>query len=92
MAVVRAGAADPVEALKLVVHGGVSSRSNPNNMGLGVSHLVTQTRRRRGEMLLLSAGAVAILEPDGEVHYESAPLQFPGTAVFFRMHVDDDDD
>jgi len=88
---VRPEASDPEQALRLVVPGGVSSRSKANNMGLGISNLVDQVRGRRGEMLLMSAGAAAVLDRDGVVRYERLPIDFPGTGVFFRMAIDDDD-
>lgn len=91
LARVLPAANDPQQALRLVVQGGVSSRSKASNMGLGVSNLVAQVRGRRGELLLLSARGVARMTPDGVVRYDSAPVDFPGTAVFFRMAVDDVD-
>ena len=84
-------AEEPEEALRLVIKGGVSSRSKANNMGLGISNLVSQVRRRRGALLLLSSGAAATMGSDGAMRYHQAPASFPGTAVFFRMTVNDDD-
>lgn len=84
-------ARDPEQALRLVVKGNATSGSKANNMGLGISNLVTQVQRRHGELLLLSSGAVADLGSDRVMRYHPAPVDFPGTAVFFRMTVDDDD-
>ncbi len=84
-------AKEPERALRLVVKGGVSSHSNPNNMGQGIRNLVDQVRIRRGALLLLSSKAAATMGHDGTVRYHQAPVDFPGTAVFFRMAMDDDD-
>ena len=83
-------AASPTKALELVFEGERSSRSRQSNMGLGISNLVGQVRQRRGELVLLSDAAVGLAGPDNAPQFRAVPYTFPGTAVFFRMRVDDE--
>lgn len=81
-----------VEALQMVTRGGHSSLSRENNMGLGVSNLVSWIKNCRGVLSLVSGEAVALITESGadlEIH----PLRigFPGTAVFFTLPVEEAD-
>lgn len=84
-------ATDAVRALELVFQGERSSRSRQSNMGLGISNLVGQVRQRRGELILLSGAGVGLVGPGYTAQFHKVAYTFPGTAVFFRMRVDDKD-
>ncbi|MFN0131778.1 MAG: ATP-binding protein [Phycisphaerales bacterium] len=75
-------------ALQRVVAGHYSSRSRPNNMGIGISNLFGLIRAAHGRIAVFSGDALA------EVHGGSSPRvdqlregSFPGTAVFFTVPI-----
>ena len=86
-------AEDPVRALQMVFEGGFTSKSRPSNRGLGISNLVLHVCHRRGELIVASGSAIGRIEHGrrGPI-FEVLPHKIPGTAVFFRMNVDDTDD
>lgn len=76
------------DALAKVIEGGHSSKSRPNNQGLGVSNLFSLVQNAAGRMMVCTGDAFA------EIHGgASAPAihqlecDFPGTAVFFALPV-----
>jgi hypothetical protein len=77
--------ASPFEALSRVIKGGYSSRSRPNNMGLGVSNLFGMIQSSGGVMTLVSADAAASIRPKGGPNVQTLPFSFPGTGVFFTL-------
>ncbi len=81
-----------VAALRMVTEGGHSSLSRMNNMGLGISNLVTWIKHCRGVLSLVSGEAVALITESG-ADLEIRPLRiaFPGTAVFFTLPVEEAD-
>ncbi len=78
---------DSMIALKRVIEGGYSSRSRPNNMGLGVSNLFALVRLVRGDMAIFSGDARAEVHGGRAPNVETLPYFFPGTGVFFTLPI-----
>lgn len=77
-----------ITALRRVVEGGFSSRSRPNNLGLGVSNLFKLVAIARGRMALVTGEAIADLRDAADAPtIEQSGSDFPGTAVFFTLPV-----
>lgn len=75
-------------ALRRVIQGGFSSRSRPNNMGLGVSNLFGLVKASGGRMALFTGDAFAEVHGDmPQPVIRPAGCIFPGTAVFFSLPV-----
>lgn len=72
-------------ALRRVVEGGYSSRSRPNNMGLGVSNLFGLVKLAGGRIAVFSEDAFAEAHPGSVPRIESLPCVFAGTGVFFTF-------
>lgn len=82
----------PVDAIKRVLQGGTSSRSLGRNMGLGVSNLAAIVRNLHGDLAIYSQSGAALLGYGGaDTQFKDLPVSFPGTAVFFRLNVDERD-
>lgn len=75
-------------ALHRVIGGGYSSRSRPNNMGLGVSNLFQLVRTAGGRMALYTERGVAETLPGmASPQIRDLNCDFPGTGVFFTLPV-----
>lgn len=80
----RPAVKDAETALRLISRGGVSSKSRPNNMGLGVSNLFCLMDIVQGRIAVFSSDAVA-RSVGSSVEIERTRTVFPGTAVFFTL-------
>lgn len=75
-------------ALQRVIRGGYTSRSRPNNMGLGVSNLFALVETAGGRMALFTGDAFAEVRPGLPTpSVEDLDYDFPGTAVFFSLPI-----
>jgi hypothetical protein len=75
-------------ALVRVVRGGISARSRPNNMGVGISNLWNQiTNQLKGEIFIVTEDAVAYSDRNRELHTMALGTRFAGTGVFFTVPV-----
>lgn len=81
----RAQTTGSLEALRLVIEGGFSSKSRPNNMGLGVSNLFRLIASSRGKIAVYSGDAMAEAHQGGTPRAQTVDFDFPGTAVFFTL-------
>lgn len=81
---------DSFVALTRVIEGGYSSKSRPNNMGLGVSNLFQLTNTIGGRICVISGDARAEVHPGGKPSVETLPFLFPGTGVFFSLPLSPD--
>lgn len=78
----------PHEKLRRVLEGGVTSRSTQRNMGLGLSTMSKIVRNHDGDLTILSGTAFARQRRAQVVADFGTPaFTFPGTAVFFTIHV-----
>lgn len=79
------------KALELVFEGGHTSRSRPNNMGLGVSQLVLWVRQMGGVLSVVTGNAVGIVDSQKELpEFIELDYDYQGTGVFFRVPVEDE--
>ena len=75
-------------ALQMVIRGGFSSRSRPNNMGLGVSNLFGLISAAGGRIALFTGDAFAESRPGMNApQICAATSAFPGTGIFFSLPV-----
>lgn len=76
------------EALSRVIAGGYTTRSRPNNAGLGLSHLWNSVGRLKGSVLIISEDGLLGRHPD-RARTMAAPLDppFEGTGLFFTLPV-----
>lgn len=78
-----------MKALQRVTQGGFTSRSRPNNMGIGVSNLFLMVKSAGGRMALFTGDAFAALHgTTGQTAIQSLGCDFPGTGVFFTLPTD----
>lgn len=80
-----ADALDPTVALRRVIQGGFSSRSRPNNMGLGVSNLFNIVRNVSGSIAIFTENAMAETRHGSDPQVHQLDTRFPGTAVYFSL-------
>jgi len=78
-------ASTPFAALQMVTEGGFSSKSRPNNMGLGVSQLFSILINNRGRIAAVSGDAMATSHRGHPVQIEHLPFAFNGTGIFFAL-------
>lgn len=78
---------DAQTALRKVIEGGVSSRSRPNNMGLGISNLFLLVSSSGGRMLVCTGNAWAEVRPGTSPMVGALQGCIPGTGVFFTLPV-----
>jgi hypothetical protein len=84
---------DAPTALASVVAGGFSTRSRPNNAGLGLSQLWNSVRHLAGAVVLLSEGGFAEHRAGWmQDRIDVLDPPFPGTAIFFTLPVDTHED
>jgi len=77
-------------ALRRVVDGGISARSKPNNLGLGISNLWRQiTQQLGGEIFIVTEGAIGYSDHTGHLCTSNVGAHFAGTGVFFTVPVVD---
>lgn len=76
-----------LEALNRVIEGGYSSRSRPNNQGLGVSNLFGLCGSSGGRIAMFTGNAFAEVHPGVRPTTHTMGCVFPGTAVFFALPV-----
>lgn len=74
-------------ALELVIQGGVSSKSRPNNMGQGISNLALVAKGNGGVLQIFSRQAVAQVSASRQVVQELPGCAFPGTLVTLSLKV-----
>ena len=74
-------------ALELVIRGGVSSKSRPNNMGQGISNLALVAQGNGGVLRIFSRQAAALVSADRQVVRELPQCAFPGTLVSLSLKV-----
>lgn len=74
-------------ALERVIRGGYSTRSRPNNAGLGLSHLWNSVGGLGGAILILSENGCAEYRHGYADNIQALNPPFPGTAVFFTLPV-----
>lgn len=75
-------------ALRKVVQGGVSAKSRPNNLGLGISNLWAHvTKPLGGEIFIITEDVVGYSDRSGKLRTESLGARFAGTGVFFTVPV-----
>jgi anti-sigma regulatory factor (Ser/Thr protein kinase) len=75
-------------ALELVLGGGVSSKSRPNNMGQGISNLAAMARGHGGKLQIFSGNAHAMVRSSATKVVLEANCRFPGTLVLLALQVD----
>jgi hypothetical protein len=76
------------DALAKVIQGEFSGRTLARNLGLGISNLVKIVRNHRGDLVIQSGHAAAVVTPRSEQPSIVEPgYEFPGTAIFFRFNV-----
>lgn len=73
------------DILQSVMQGGMSSRSQAHNQGLGLKNLVDIVQNHQGSLLMLSGDAVASSSEGREIRYFEAERRFPGTVVCFSL-------
>ena len=75
-------------ALRKVVQGGVSAKSRPNNLGLGISNLWGHvTKPLGGEIFIITEDVIGYSDRSGNLRTESLGARFAGTGVFFTVPV-----
>ncbi len=79
---------DDRHALELVIRGGVSSKSRPNNMGQGISNLALVAQGHGGELRIFSRRASARVAAHDQVVRDLPNCEFPGTLVTLSLKVD----
>lgn len=78
-----------MHALQRVTQGGFTSRSRPNNMGIGVSNLFLMVKSAGGRMAIITGDAFTALHGAvGNPVIQSLGCDFPGTGVFFTLPTD----
>lgn len=76
------------DAIARVMQGGVSAKSRPNNMGVGVSNLCAIVQHQlKGRVFIVSEDTAVNRLPDSD-HWTYLDQPFPGTAVFLNVPVD----
>ncbi len=73
-------------ALERVVKGGISAKSRPNNLGLGISNLWGHvTNPLKGEIFIITEDVAGKSDKGGNLRMTSLGTKFAGTAVFFTV-------
>lgn len=77
------------EAIARVMQGGVTAKSRPNNMGVGVSNLCAIVRHQlKGRVFIVSKDTAVNHQPGRQDHWSQLDHPFPGTAVFLNVPVE----
>lgn len=87
----RVPVSDDRDALRKVFQEKLSGRSQPHNMGQGLQHLHQVVSLTKGSLVVYSGGAF-LERLDGKDRFSSAAVPFPGTIVFVRLPIRDDDE
>ena len=78
-----------MHAIARVMEGGISAKSQPNNMGLGVSNLCAIIQHQlKGRVFIVSEDTAVNRQPDRQDHWTHLDHPFPGTAVFLNVPVE----
>jgi len=88
----RVDTADDHEALRKVFDEKVSSRSRPHNMGQGLQHLHTVVEETHGRLIVYSGNAFIDWGEKDPRRFTLAKAVFPGTIIFVRLPIRDDDE
>lgn len=73
------------EAVRRVLQGGFTSNPTGRNQGLGLSNLAGIVRNMAGDLAIFTQDTAAHLSHSDQLQIEEGRIQFPGTAVFFRL-------
>lgn len=77
------------EAVARVMKGGISAKSRPNNMGVGVSNLCAIVQHQlKGRVFIMSQDTAVNRHFGKQDHWTHLEYPFPGTAVFLNVPVD----
>jgi hypothetical protein len=75
-------------ALARVVQGGISAKSRPNNLGVGISNLWGHiTQPLNGEIFIITEDVIGYNDRGGRLHAGPLGARFGGTGVFFTVPV-----
>lgn len=77
------------QVLARVMEGGISAKSRPNNMGVGISNLCAIIQHQlKGRVFIVSEDSAVNRQPERQDHWTHLDHPFPGTAVFLNVPVD----
>jgi two-component sensor histidine kinase len=80
---------DTRQAIARVMQGGISAKSRPNNMGVGISNLCAIVQLQlEGRVFIMSQDTCVNRQPRRHDHWTHLECPYPGTAVFINVPVD----